>query len=152
MKGKNIALVICLFLTVVLSIPAQGGPGGRPDNIRSGAVYVMTNQTANSVIAFSRNPRTGALTEVGTVSTGGAGNPVAMPGDPPTDALASQGSLIVDSDNTYLYAVNAGSNEISVLEVTKGGLNFVQKISSGGTRPISLTIYNNWLYVLNEGG
>jgi 6-phosphogluconolactonase len=58
----------------------------------------------------------------------------------------------VNEDNTYVYAVNAGSNEISVLEVERNGLSFVQKISSGGVRPISLTIYGGWLYVLNEGG
>jgi DNA-binding beta-propeller fold protein YncE len=104
------------------------------------------------VIAFSRDPKTGSLTVVDTQSTGGAGNPIAMPGDPPTDALASQGALAVDDGNNYLYAVNAGSNEISVLAIKKSGLELVQKIPSGGTRPISLAIYGDWVYVLNEGG
>ena len=59
-------------------------------NFKSGAVYVMTNQVSNAVAAFDRAPD-GTLTAAGTFSTGGAGNPVAQPGDPPTDPLASQG-------------------------------------------------------------
>jgi len=75
-----------------------------------------------------------------------------MPGDPPTDALASQGAIAVDDENNYLYAVNAGSNEISVLKIKKNGLDLLQKIPSGGIRPISLAVYGDWIYVLNEGG
>jgi len=121
-------------------------------NLRSGAVYVMTNQNVNTVMAFSRDPRTGRLTLADEEATGGAGNPIAIPPDPPVDALASQGSLVVDDDNEYVYAVNAGSNEISVLEVGRNRLLFVQKVSSGGTRPISIALHDNLLYVLNEGG
>lgn len=54
--------------------------------------------------------------------------------------------------NQLLFAVNAGSNEISVLQIRKSGLSLVDKVSSGGVRPISLTVYENLLYVLNEGG
>ena len=147
-KGRSLFLLLVLFFAAGTIF----GQVLRPNNLKSGAVYVMTNQAANSVMAFSRSPKTGALTLVDTELTGGAGNPIAIPPDPPTDPLASQGSLIVDEDNEYIYAVNAGSNEISVLEVTVSGLEFVQKISSGGVRPISLTIYGDWLYVLNEGG
>jgi 6-phosphogluconolactonase len=106
----------------------------------------------NAVMAFTRNPQSGVLMLVDTEPTRGAGNPVPIGMDPPTDPLASQGALIIDEDNKYIYAVNAGSNEISVLEVGKNSLSFVQKISSGGVRPISLTIYEGFLYVLNEGG
>jgi Lactonase, 7-bladed beta-propeller len=94
----------------------------------------------------------GTLTPAGMFSTGGSGNPVAQPGDPPTDPLASQGSLILSEDNDFLFAVNAGSNEISVLAIGKDGLMLVDKVASGGIRPISLTVHENLLYVLNEGG
>ena len=149
-KGKFL-LAVNFILVAALTSVAQP-TSTKPNNLHAGAVYVMTNQPANAVMAFTRNPRTGALNLVDTESTQGAGNPIAMPGDPPTDPLASQGSLIVDEDNQYIYAVNAASNEISVLEVGKNSLEFVQKISSGGVRPISLTIYDEYLYVLNEGG
>lgn len=120
------------------------------DNFKSGAVYVLTNQVSNAIAVFTRAPD-GTLTAAGMFPTGGAGNPVAQPGDPPTDPLASQGSLIL-GDNQLLFAVNAGSNEISVLRIGKSELTLVDKVSSGGVRPISLTLHENLLYVLNEGG
>lgn len=119
-------------------------------NLRSGAVYVLTNQVNNAVAAFDRAPD-GTLTAVGTFSTGGSGNPVPQPGDPPTDPLASQGALILSNNNKFLFAVNAGSNEISVLSVGKDSLTLVDKVGSGGVRPISLTVHGDLLYVLNEG-
>ncbi len=51
-----------------------------------------------------------------------------------------------------LYAVNAGSNEISVMRGTGDGLHLIGKVASGGTMPISLTVRGNLLYVLNAGG
>jgi 6-phosphogluconolactonase (cycloisomerase 2 family) len=51
-----------------------------------------------------------------------------------------------------LFAVNAGSNEISVMRIRRNGLTVASRVSSGGFRPISLTAYGNVLYVLNEGG
>jgi 6-phosphogluconolactonase (cycloisomerase 2 family) len=114
-----------------------------------GEVYVMTNQSANAIAGFRRAPN-GRLIAMGTVSTGGAGNPVAPPPGAPSDPLSSQGALILH-DN-FLFAVNAGSNEISVLSIGHIRPRLVHKVSSGGTRPISLTAHGNRLYVLNEGG
>ena len=118
-------------------------------NMKSGAVYVLTNQVSNAVVAFDRAPD-GTLTPAGVFSTGGAGNPIPPPGDPPADPLASQGALILS--NKLLFAVNAGSNEISALSIGKNSLTLVDKVSSGGVRPISLTAHGDLLYVLNEGG
>lgn len=52
----------------------------------------------------------------------------------------------------YLLAVNAGSNNISVFAVRNGDLVLTEIESSGGLRPISLTIDKNLVYVLNAGG
>src|SRR4051794_32301483 len=94
------------------------------NNLKSGAVYVLTNQVSNAIAAFDRGPD-GSLTAAGMFSTGGAGNPVAQPGDPPTDPLASQGALVLSDNNKLLFAVNAGSNEISVLSIGKNSLTLV---------------------------
>ena len=102
-------------------------------------------------MAFDRAPD-GTLMPAGTFLTGGSGNPVAQPGDPPADPLASQGALILSDDNRLLFAGNAGSNEVSVFSIRKNSLSLVDKVSSGGVRPISLTAHENLLYVLNEGG
>ncbi len=109
----------------------------------------MTNQTRNAIAVF-RRASNGRLHAMGTVSTGGAGNPVAQPPGPAADPLSSQGALILHND--LLFAVNAGSNEISVLSLEHNRPRLVQKVASGGTRPISLTAHGNLLYVLNEGG
>lgn len=142
------------FISLMILIAAGFTATLRPttiaaNNLKSGAVYVLTNQVNNAVAAFDRAPD-GTLTAAGTFSTGGSGNPVAQPGDPPTDPLASQGALILS--NNFLFTVNAGSNEISVLSVGKDSLTLVDKVNSGGIRPISLTVHGDLLYVLNEGG
>jgi 6-phosphogluconolactonase (cycloisomerase 2 family) len=114
-------------------------------------VYVLTNQVENAVAVFNRSAD-GTLTSAGEFSTGGAGDPVAQPQDPPTDPLASQGALILDQGHQFLFAVNAGSNQISVLKISSTGLDLVDVVDSGGVRPISLTLHEDLLYVLNEGG
>jgi len=91
-------------------------PTPRPRNFPAGAVYVMTNQVNNAVAVFHRTAR-GVLTPAGEFSTGGAGDPVPHGMDPATDPLASQGALILGHGNQFLFAVNAGSNQISVLRV-----------------------------------
>src|SRR5215208_2491343 len=147
-RARSVAIA-CVLLAI--STAALRPAATSADNLKAGAVYVMTNQVNNAVAAFNRAPD-GSLTPAGVFTTGGAGDPVAQPGDPPTDPLASQGSLLLNEDKSFLFAVNAGSNEVSVLSVGKSGLTLVDKVASGGVRPISLTVHENLLYVLNEGG
>jgi 6-phosphogluconolactonase len=107
----------------------------------AGAIYVLDNAPAgNHVMIFSRQA-SGILNAAGSVATGGNGT---------GSGLGSQGA--VTSDDKYVYAVNAGSNEISVMQIDGSSLTLVDKVSSAGTTPISITHYGNWLYVLNAGG
>jgi 6-phosphogluconolactonase len=108
-----------------------------------GAVYVQTNQPGGNEIAVFTRSAGGALAYSGAVSTGGLGT---------GSGLGSQGSVILSNDGRWLFAVNAGSNEISAFRVHAGGLVLVDKVASGGTLPTSLTIYKDLLYVLNAGG
>jgi 6-phosphogluconolactonase (cycloisomerase 2 family) len=126
-------------------------PTPAPRNFQAGAVYVLMNQVENAVAVFNRDAF-GMLTSAGEFSTGGAGDPVPQGMDPATDPLASQGALVLDQSHQFLFAVNAGSNQISVLSISGAGLNLVDVVDSGGTRPISLTVHDDLLYVLNEGG
>jgi len=150
MTRTIVSFILTVLFCVVSTITLQPNTTVAA-NLKSGAVYVLTNQPSNAVAVFARAPD-GTLSSVGTFSTGGSGNPVAQPGDPPTDPLASQGALILSDNNHFLFAVNAGSNEISVLAIGKDELTLVDKVSSGGVRPISLTVHEDVLYVLNEGG
>ncbi len=114
----------------------------------AGVVYVMSNQdTGNSVTVFNR-AADGGLTRVKTFPTGGvgAGNSINSQIDP----LTSQGSLALSGDRRFLFAVDAGSNEISVLAVMDETLEVVDRMGSQGIRPISVTVHDNLLYVLNH--
>jgi 6-phosphogluconolactonase len=146
---KYIAIGVSFLMLAPLTTTTFGARG--PKNFHAGAVYVLTNQTTNSVAVFRHNAR-GMLTAAGEFPTGGAGDPTPQPPDPATDPLASQGALIMSRGNHYLYAVNAGSNQISVLRIRKNSLDIVDVVDSGGVRPISLAVHDDLLYVLNEGG
>jgi len=150
--GREIKYIaICLTFLMLAPFSADTFAARGPKNLHAGAVYVLSNQTSNTVVAFRRDAR-GRLTPAGEFPTGGAGNPIPQPPDPSSDPLASQGALIMSNNNRFLFAVNAGSNQISVLKIKKNDLELVDVVSSGGVRPISLTLHDDLLYVLNEGG
>jgi 6-phosphogluconolactonase (cycloisomerase 2 family) len=114
-------------------------------------VFVQTDNTAgNQVIAYDRGVN-GSLTEVGAYSTDGLGG--ALEGSV-VDHLASQGSLTYDAYNRLLYAVNAGSNTVSVFAVFGDHLSLRQVVSSGGSFPVSVAVDHGLVYVLNaeQGG
>lgn len=110
----------------------------------SGAVYAETNATAgNAILAFHR-AADGTLTALGAVPTGGLG------AGGTSDPLQSQNAVVLRDDHTILYAVNAGSNDVSSFRVAKdGSLTLADRAPSGGERPVSLASHGNLLYVLN---
>ncbi len=109
----------------------------------AGVVYTLTNAAAgNSVSVFNR-------ADDGTLSAGGQ---VATTGLGSGGGLGSQGALVLSKNGQWLFAVNAGSNDVSVFSAKSGGLTLVSKTASGGVRPVSLTVHDDVLYVLNGGG
>ena len=110
------------------------------------AVFVQTDNSAgNAIVAYHRTPG-GTLTLAGTYPTGGVGGILA---GSVVDHLASQGSLSYDRLHGLLYAVNAGSDTISVFAAFGDRLALRQVVSSGGTFPVSVTVHGNYVYVLN---
>ncbi|HXN76368.1 MAG TPA: beta-propeller fold lactonase family protein [Gemmatimonadaceae bacterium] len=109
----------------------------------SGSIYTLTNQIAGNAVAVFRQAMDGSLTAQGSVSTGGLGS---------GSSLGSQGSLTLSDNGRWLLAVNAGSNDVSVFKVTEDGLELTDRVASGGTRPISVTVAHNTVYALNAGG
>jgi 6-phosphogluconolactonase (cycloisomerase 2 family) len=108
----------------------------------AGNVYAMTNAAAgNEVVVFERLAN-GTLNEVGPVPTDGSGTGV---------GLGSQSGLVLHPNGKWLFAVNAGSNDISAFAVSGNSLSLVDVQSSGGDTPISLTVHANLLYALNSG-
>ena len=110
------------------------------------AVFVQTDNTAgNQVVAYERADD-GDLTLAGTYNTGGLGGVL---NGSVVDHLASQGSLTYDEQDALLYAVNAGSNTVSVFAVRGDQLVLRQVVSSGGVFPVSVAVYGHLVYVLN---
>ena len=110
-----------------------------------GRVYVLSNKPENSVLVFDR-ASDGSLTFIQEAATQGAGT--GATGDP----LQSQGSVALRADNKILLAVNPASGELTAFRVTDAGLEFGSKVSSGGFFPVSVTVYSNLVYVVNQLG
>jgi 6-phosphogluconolactonase (cycloisomerase 2 family) len=126
--------------------PGGWNPGGG-DHV----VFVQTDNTSgNQVVAYDRADN-GTLTWRHTYATGGLGG--VLTGSV-VDHLASQGSLTYDQRNNLLYAVNAGSNTVSVFSVAGDQLTLRQVVNSGGSFPVSVAVHGNLVYVLNaeDGG
>jgi 6-phosphogluconolactonase (cycloisomerase 2 family) len=114
-------------------------------------VFVQTDNLAgNQVVAYDR-ASSGTLTLASTYATGGLGG--ALNGSQ-VDHLGSQGSLTYDAAHSLLYAVNAGSNTVSVFSVRGDQLRLRQVIGSGGAFPVSVAVHGDLVSVLNaqDGG
>jgi 6-phosphogluconolactonase len=108
-----------------------------------GYVYIEGNELGTNQIYIFKEADKGNLEYYSRVLSGGAGNGM---------ALGSQGAVILSQDHTYLYAVNAGSNSISQFKVhPDGNLSLLNTKGSGGTTPVSLTMFKNRLYVVHSG-
>lgn len=109
---------------------------------RVGAVYVISNSAeANAVMVYPRR-RNGKLDAPISYGTGGRGT---------GGGLGNQYGLVLSEETERLYAVDAGSDEITTFAVDDGGLRFVQRTSSNGSQPISIAMHGRLLYVLNDG-
>jgi 6-phosphogluconolactonase (cycloisomerase 2 family) len=138
--------------TVLVGLAALMGAGSAPavaaaHSGGAGYVYVNDNTTGqNTVAGFARNGD-GTLTPLpgSPFSAGGAGT---------GSGLASQGAVQVSSDGRYVIAVDAGSNQVSVLRIRRdGALRLVRGgvVSSGGVNPVSVAERDGLVYVANGG-
>jgi 6-phosphogluconolactonase (cycloisomerase 2 family) len=139
-------LTVIRFLSAVALLAASFGlaHGSASASAAPGAVYTLTNAAAGNAVAVFHRAPSGELTPAGTVSTGGLGTGA---------GLGSQGAVALSGNGRWLFAVNAGSDDVSVMEVYNGGaeLALIDREPSGGDMPISLTNHGNLLYVLNGG-
>ena len=149
MKNPRFTVLAALIL-LALAIPLANArtwndnQGNDNSNRTTGAVYIMTNDPAgNQVIRYDR-ANDGSLAFSGKFSTGGLGA-TGLTG-------SNQGGLVLSSNGRTLLVVNAGSNDISIFQVHQNILSLTDKTSSHGIMPISLTLHNRLVYVLNAGG
>jgi 6-phosphogluconolactonase (cycloisomerase 2 family) len=140
-----VAVLAVAALITVQAVSAHGKPRGDGD-----AVFVQTNELdGNRIVVFKRG-RDGLLRRAGSYATGGNGG-IAAPGDE-SDRLASQGSLVYDDEHRLLFAVNAGSDSVSVFKVRGTRLRLMDVDPSGGDFPASVAVHEDLVYVLNAGG
>jgi 6-phosphogluconolactonase (cycloisomerase 2 family) len=140
--------------TLALATAAVAAGGGAaaahavtPASPVVGHVYVNDNTApVNTVAGFDRHAD-GSLTPI-------TGSPFAVGGAGTGQADASQGSLQLSADGRYVVAVDAGSNQISVLRIKPdGSLKAVpgSPFASNGVDPVSITVYQHLAYVANAG-
>jgi 6-phosphogluconolactonase (cycloisomerase 2 family) len=143
------AAAIAVATAAAFAGPASAATTHRQHHFFGGAhhaVFVQTDNTAgNRVVAYHRS-RDGGLTQAGSYATDGLGG--VLTGSV-VDHLASQGSLNYDQRHGLLYAVNAGSNTLSVFAVRGDTLGLRQVLGSGGTFPVSVAVHGDLVYALN---
>ncbi|MGA8663911.1 MAG: beta-propeller fold lactonase family protein [Thermoplasmata archaeon] len=141
------AAVLLLLVSASASAQAPTSPPLASPGGAGGAVFTMSNAVAgNQVLAYEIGPG-GALIPVGHFRTHGTGTGV---------SLADQGALALTSDHRYLLVVNAGDNTVTVFAVhtpsaSQPILSFVDRVASRGVAPVSLTVHDDFVYVLNAG-
>ena len=111
-----------------------------------GHAYVNDNTAISNTVAGFNRHADGSLTPIpgSPFVTGGAGSGAGLP---------SQGAIQLSSDGRYLLAVDAASNQISVLGLGFGGVPqpVGAPVSSGGSDPVSIAVSGNLVYVANAG-
>jgi 6-phosphogluconolactonase len=131
---------------IVATAAVVAGSASAASNV-VGHVYVNDNTAGvNSIAAFDRHAD-GTLTPL-------PGSPFPAGGAGTGAGIGSQGALQITSDGKYLLAVDAGSNQVSVLRIgPDGGLTPVGggPVSSGGNEPVSITVHDDLVYVANAG-
>jgi 6-phosphogluconolactonase len=156
LRGTFRLILLSLAAAAVLAsgaVAAKHNSGGKHHAKAVGRVYTETNAASNNqVLVFDRFAN-GTLKQRTAVSTGGSGGLQPQPGCTPPGGcpiLDTQGELALTADGHLLFAVNAGSNQITSFRATSSGLKPVSLVSSGGVFPNSLTIHGNLLYALNS--
>lgn len=140
-RNRTSRLSLALFAalgTAALAVPVVGATVGGIH----GAVFTLTNNIGgNEVVAFDRfaDGSLGAQRRYSTRGTGTGGG------------LGNQGALAISDSGRWLLAVNPGSNSVSVFLAFGNYLHRTDTQASGGNTPVSVTIEDDVVYVLNAG-
>lgn len=146
--GRSLLGPFVLGLAVIGSFSfASPAFAANPGTGASAHVYLDGNTTgANTIVAYDRHAD-GTLTAI-------PGSPFAAGGSGLGRGLGSQGAVQLTDDGQYLLAVDAGSNQISVLRVgPDGSVGPVpgSPFASNGIDPNSITVHGSLVYVSNAG-
>jgi 6-phosphogluconolactonase (cycloisomerase 2 family) len=143
---RNTTRAAAVAGAVLAATATAAGPAAASTH-HYGGVFVQTNSpSGNQVVAYDGN-----LHQAGAYATGGNGGVLTGAA---VDPLASQGGLALDRAHGLLYAVNAGSNTLTVFGVHGDRLSRLQIVGTGGAFPVSVAVHGDAVYVLNarDGG
>lgn len=144
---KWLYVVLPGLLAVAAAAPASASASREHRSPVLGHVYLDDNTAGeNSIAAFDRHAD-GSLTAE-------PGSPFAAGGGGTGSGLASQGAIQISPDRRFVIAVDAGSDQISVLRIEPdGALRLVRDgvVSSGGSLPVSVAVHDDLVYVANAG-
>src|SRR5579862_6293577 len=143
-RGRASALILGLAAAAAVAVPASASASTDASPV-IGHVYTNDNTSGtNTIGAFDRHAD-GSLTPL-------AGSPFAAGGAGTGTGLADQGAIQITPNGRFLIAVDAGSNQISVLRIHgDGSLSLVGVTGSGGTLPDSVAVHGHLVYVANSG-
>ena len=142
-RGAAAAGVVVLVVAGSLAIAGTALASSRV----VGHLYVNDNTAGTNTIAAFDRRADGSLTPM-------SGSPFSIGGAGTGSSTGSQGALQVTADGRYLLAVDAGSNQISVVGIKPGGgltPPVGGPVSSGGIEPVSLAVHGDLVYVANAG-
>jgi len=135
-------------LVVSIGVGLVGTPVvAHADDPVIGHVYVNDNTAGTNTIGGFDQHADGSLTPI-------AGSPFVAGGAGTGTVVGSQGSLQATADGRFILAADAGSSQISVLEVGADGTLSAapgSPVSSGGIEPVSIAVHGGLVYVANEG-
>ena len=117
-SGNTINSYTAPFLSALSSTATGNGPAAVVAEPSGKFVYVA-NLFDGTVLAYSLNNTTGALTQIGSAIAAGAGT----------------NSLSVSSDGKYLYAVNGGAGTVSIFSIGTTGALTSKGTATTGTNP-----------------
>lgn len=142
MRAYQSALALVTGLGTVFALPAASAAP-----LQQHVIYAMNNSAdKNEVLAIREDASVNTGYTSNSYATGGRGSGGV------TDPLGAQGSVVLSQDHTLLFAVNAGSGDISVFHVQNEFLQLVGTTPSGGSSPVAVAQWGNLLYVVNAGG
>ncbi len=105
-------------------------------------VFTSSNETTGNRILAFQDDANGKLKLKYAIPTGGTGT---------GGGLGNQNALELSANKRWLLTVNAGSNDVTVFDTWQGQLKQTDRASSNGTRPVSVTMKGNLVYVVNAG-
>jgi 6-phosphogluconolactonase (cycloisomerase 2 family) len=144
-------VVILPALALAGAILSSGSADAAPafDHHKSNVVghaYVDDNTAGENTVAGFDRHADGSLSPI-------PGSPFNVGGAGLGKGLASQGAIQLSGDGRFLLAVDAGSNQISVLRLGSDGVPqpVGPPVSSGGSEPVSIAVSRDLVYVANSG-